>query len=153
MTMLFIGCLPPTWLDNQKEIAIHFFFLIITHRRQRAPPLLTRSTGVWQVLSVCCAMNLSWVIKCVCVCVCVCVCACVCTNSFQAGFPNRSLCVFCTFLRYFRRVPTHMQLILHHTHFSVHWSKGFRQTMFSSKSTLTQFDQWLWMLFNHFSFD
>ena len=38
-----------------------------------------------------------------------CVCVCVCTDSFQAGFPNRSLCIFCTFLRYFRRVPTHMQ--------------------------------------------
>ena len=38
-----------------------------------------------------------------------CVCVCVCTDSFQAGFPNRFLCVFCTFLRYFRRVPTHMQ--------------------------------------------
>ena len=31
------------------------------------------------------------------------------TDSFQAGFPNRSVCVFCTFLRYFLRVPTHMQ--------------------------------------------
>ena len=36
-------------------------------------------------------------------------CVCVCTDSFQAGFPNRFLCVFCTFLRYFRRIPTHMQ--------------------------------------------
>ena len=44
-----------------------------------------------------------------CVYVCVCVCVCVCTDSFQAGFPNRFLCVFCTFLRYFRHVPTHMQ--------------------------------------------
>ena len=51
---------------------------------------------------VCCA--LSWVIKCVCVCVCV----CTCTNSLQAGFPNRFLCVFCTSLRYFWRIPTHM---------------------------------------------
>ena len=35
---------------------------------------------------------------------------CVCVHQqFQAGFPNRSLCIFCTFLRYFRRVPTHMQ--------------------------------------------
>ena len=42
-------------------------------------------------------------------CVCVCVCVCVCTDNFQTGFPNRSLCVFCTFLRYFQRVPTHMQ--------------------------------------------
>ena len=41
--------------------------------------------------------------------VCVCVCVCARTDSFQAGFPNRFLCVFCTFLRYFRPVPTHMQ--------------------------------------------
>ena len=35
---------------------------------------------------------------------------CVCdTDSFQTRFPNRFLCVFCTFLRHFRRVPTHMQ--------------------------------------------
>ena len=33
----------------------------------------------------------------------------MCTDSFQAGFPNRFLCVFCTFLRYFRRIPMHMQ--------------------------------------------
>ena len=29
--------------------------------------------------------------------------------STQAGFPNRFLCVFCTSLRYFRRIPMHMQ--------------------------------------------
>ena len=40
---------------------------------------------------------------------CVCVCVCVCIDSFQAGFPNRFLCVFCTSLRCFRRIPTHMQ--------------------------------------------
>ena len=34
---------------------------------------------------------------------------CVCTDSFQAGFPNKLLCVFCTSLRYFRRIPMHMQ--------------------------------------------
>ena len=48
-----------------------------------------------------------WARAWMCVCVCVCVCVWVCvwdTNSFQAGFPNRSLCVFYTFLRYFRRV-------------------------------------------------
>ena len=39
-----------------------------------------------------------------------CGCVCVCTDSLQAGFPNRFLCVFCTSLRYFRRIPTHMQL-------------------------------------------
>ena len=44
----------------------------------------------------------SWVIK-------LCVCVCVCTDSFQAGFPKRFLSVFCTFLRYFRRIPMHMQ--------------------------------------------
>ena len=52
---------------------------------------------------MCCALNLSWVIKCVGVCV------CVCTDSLQPGFPNRFLCVFCTSLRYFRRIPTYMQ--------------------------------------------
>ena len=43
---------------------------------------------------------------------CVCVCVCLCVHrqfSTQAGFPNRFLCVFCTSLRYFRRIPTHMQ--------------------------------------------
>ena len=39
---------------------------------------------------------------------------CVCARarrqfSTQAGFPNRFLCVFCTSLRYFRRIPMHMQ--------------------------------------------
>ena len=47
------------------------------------------------------------------VCVCVhyqmCGCVCVCTDSLQAGFPNRFLCVFCIYLQYFRRIPTHMQ--------------------------------------------
>ena len=33
----------------------------------------------------------------------------MCTDSFQAGFPNRFLCVFCTSLWYFRRIPTPMQ--------------------------------------------
>ena len=43
---------------------------------------------------------------------CVCACVCVCVHrqfSTQAGFPNRFLCVFCTSLRYFRRIPMHMQ--------------------------------------------
>ena len=40
---------------------------------------------------------------------CGCVSVCVCTDSLHAGFPNRFLCVFCTSLRYFRRIPTHMQ--------------------------------------------
>ena len=40
-----------------------------------------------------------------------CVCVCVCVHRlFSSRVPkNRSLCVFCTFHWYFRRVPMHMQ--------------------------------------------
>ena len=38
-----------------------------------------------------------------------CVCVCVYNDSFQAGFPNRFLCVFCTSFRYFWCIPMHMQ--------------------------------------------
>ena len=67
--------------------------------------LLLPLSGVLCLESVMSDKKCVWV----CVCECVCVCVCVCTDSFQAGFPNRFLSVFCTFLRYFRRVPLHMQ--------------------------------------------